>query len=285
MGASDPANPRIILHRHRSPTMRLRRLLPILAPLFALVVAPGVLADARIEFRQVEGDTPALGSILVGHGKVRVDSDRSNSVIFDPAAETIWVLDHAERRYSRMTRADLERIGASLGSAVSRLDDALASVPPEVRAQMQELIGGMLPGGAPGSGAPMVRMSETGRTLRVAGRSCRVFETVVMGEVVAETCLADPAVLDELGAAERRTLEQVMRMSEAWMEPLAKSPIGNAIDMGFFRDNRVPLRATDFEDGRRNTSEFAGISRGPIPADLFRAPAGYRDRPLEFAIE
>lgn len=253
--------------------------------LLSVAASPIVLADARIEFRQVEGDTPVLGSILIGHGKVRVDSDPWNSVIFDPAGETLWLLDHEERRFSRMTRADLDRLGASLGQAMSRLDEALASVPPEVRAQMQDVIGGLLPGGRPGSGEPMLRMRETGQTLRVAGKSCRVFETVVMGQRVGETCLADLTALDDLGAAERRTLEQVMRMSEAWMEPLAASPIGRAIDMGFFRANRVPLRATDLEGGRRHTSELAGIARAPIAAETFRVPSGYRERPLELPIE
>lgn len=249
--------------------------------LLALILpVGGARADARIEYRHVEGQGAALSQMLIGQGRLRVDIDGSTSAIFDPGTGTLIAIDHAERSYTRMGQAEIQQLSTGLGQAMAQFEAAMADLPPEMRAQMAGMLGGMLPGAG---GEPMVRVSDTGRNERVAGHACRVFETRVQGQLVGESCLGSLDALDGLSRADRRTLEQVMAMSEQLFEPLANSPLGNMMDLSPFKGGgKFPLRMTDIEAGRRNSSEFAGIDGAALDPALFEVPAGYREQRLEF---
>jgi hypothetical protein len=76
-------------------------------------------------------------------------------------------------------------------------------------------------------------------------------------------------------------MDRAMAMTQRLAESLADGPLGQMVDMNTFQSGMVPLRVTDFEGGKRSTSEFAGIDNAPLPADAFAVPAGYKEQKIE----
>lgn len=249
--------------------------------ILALALAlPGTFAhaDSTINFRATEGGGAAIQSMQVAHGKVRTDADGSTSVIFDTGSQAMIVLDHGKREFTRIGKAEMEQMGQTLNQAMRQMEQAMANVPPEMRAQMQGMLGGAIPGMG---GDALVKVEETGQRDRVAGHACTVYRTQVQGRTVNESCMGDVSVLSELPAADRATLDAAMAMTRAIVEELASGPLAQFADMTPFKDGLMPLRVTDIEGGRRSTSEFAGIDTSPIAADRFAVPSGYREQKLE----
>lgn len=251
---------------------------PLLIALALALPATPVLGDARINYRATEGGGASMQSLLIGHGRIRSDADAQTSVLFDAAGGHMTVIDHGQREYTRIGRAEMEQMGAALGQAMAQMEQALANVPPEMREQMRGMMGGALPGMG---GEPMVQMENSGQRDRVAGHACTIYRTRMQGRVVNESCMSSADILADLSAADRATLEAAMRMMQDILEQLASGPLAQFADMTPFRDGLVPLRVTELDGGTRRTSEFAGIDSSALPGDLFEVPAGYREKRLE----
>jgi hypothetical protein len=238
-----------------------------------LFATAATLADSRIEFKTTEGTGTAFQSILIGQGKIRQDADKNTSAILDPGAGVITMLDHSKKTFTRLTRADVDQLAKTLDDAMKQMEQAMASMPP----QMQERMKGMMGGGAMGA----VEVVDTGKTGSVAGRSCRIFESKAMGRLVAENCLADSAAI-ELPASDRATVAAAMAWGKEIADKLLKGPlsaIGSAMP---FRGGLVPLRSTTIaSDGSRTTSEFVGVTNATASAEAFAVPAGYTEKKIE----
>jgi hypothetical protein len=234
------------------------------------------LADSRIEFKATEGQGAAFQVLLIGAGKVRIDSDKTTSVILDPKDGAMTMLDHSRKEFTRLTRADIDQLVKTIDDAMKQMEAAMAGVPPEMRERMKGMMGNM---GAMEGGA--VEIVSTGQKSTVAGRSCTVYQTRVAKRVATETCLADPSVI-ELSAADRATLMGSLAWLREMADRLTKGPLGRFATATPFRDGLVPLRVTDIApNGTRSTSEFSGVSTTAIPADTFAAPSGYKERKIE----
>ncbi len=245
----------------------------------ALAVPAGsAFADARIEFTATEGGGASMQSLLIGHGRMRSDASADTSVILDPSSRSMTILDHGKRRFTRIGPEEMRQMSAALKDAMAQLEQAMANVPPEMRAQMQSMLGGAIPGMG---GDAMLKITDTGRSDTVAGHRCTVFHTRFQDELVSESCMGDASVLDGLSSDDRAVLDQALAVTREMMEEMTSGPLAQFAQMTPFRDGMVPLRITDIDKGRRSTSEFAGIRSESLAADLFEVPSGYREQKIE----
>jgi hypothetical protein len=239
----------------------------ILVCAFGVILATGsVLADTRIDYKTTEGTGGDLTSFIIGQGKIRTDASKSTTVILDPTAGVMTVIDHDKKTYMKIAKADLDAFAKQLA-------DMLAQVPPE----MQKMIAGRMGG----SGGAVVDMQPTGATATVGGKPCKVYQMSVSGKVKSESCLADPASID-IAAADRATMQAAMAWSKELMDAMSKSPLGRFGDALPFKTGGFPVRSTTFgSDGSRNTSELASVSNAALPADTFATPAGYKEQKMD----
>jgi len=251
---------------------------PSLLLALALVLPTAALADARIQFQATEGGGADLQSLQIGHGKMRSDVDGNISVILDPGAGTMTMVDHGQRSFTRLTRADIEKLGGAVNAAMAQMEQALANLPPEMRSQVQGMVGGSLPGMG---GMPSVQVVETGQRGNVAGHACSVYQTRMDGKAINESCMGSLSALDALSSADRNVLDGAFTMMQELAEGLAQGPMAQMIDLSTFQSGMIPLRMTNIENGRRASSEFSGIDTSALPADNFAVPAGYREEKLE----
>jgi hypothetical protein len=239
----------------------------ILVSAFAVVLATGsVLADTRIEYKTTEGSGGNLTSLIIAQGKIRTDTGTTTTVILDPAAGVMTLIDHSKKTYTKIAKADIDALA-------KQLNDMMAQLPPEAQQMMAGRMGGR--------GGAIVEMQPTGATATVAGKACKVYQLSMAGKVTSESCLADPAAID-IAAADRATMQAAMAWSKELTDSLSKSPLGRIGDSLPFRNGGFPVRSTTFgADGSRNTSEFAGVSNAAVPADTFTPPAGYKEQKMD----
>ncbi len=244
----------------------------VLALSTALLFSATVRADLRIEYQGGEGG--GLSVMSLAGGKLRVDADANHSIIMDPAAETILTLDHGKRRYTRIGPQEMAAMQAKVREAMVELERAMANVPPELRAQMEQMAGGML------GGKPIVSTAASGRSERIDGISCSFHRIEALGRLVAEICLARLEEIPWLGSEERATLAAVHRMQQRMLEGMRQGPLASLAASPFALEG-FPLIQVDHSRGKPARSVLASISHEALPAGLFEPPAGYREEPLD----
>lgn len=240
---------------------------------FALAVAFStalVLADSKIEYKATEGGGSSLNTILIGQGKIRADADQNTSVIIDPTAGQMTVLDHGKKIFTRIGKAELQQ----MTDMFKQLEGMLANMPPEARQMVQSRMGGA-------GGGPAIVTEDTGEKATVAGKACRIFRTTMQGRPTAEYCMADASAID-LPAADRQTMAAAMAWSKELTDAISKMPMLRMADTGPFRAGLMPLRSTTIgADGTRRTSELVGVTNSVLSADVFAVPAGYKEQKIE----
>ena len=243
--------------------------------LFLGMVA-GVAADSRITFKATEGQGSTVQSVLIGHGKVRVDADKTSSIILDPEGRRMILLEHNRKVFIRLTRQDVEQLIVGLAEMEKKMEATMATMPPEMRERMKAMMSQAGPSG--GGATEVVETTERGTA---AGKPCVVFRVSTAGRVTNESCMGEPSAID-LSVSDRRTLAAALALSNEIMNMLPKGPLATFVAGNPLRGGLIPLRSTDFAaNGTRNTSEFAGVVTESIPAETFAAPEGYKEQKLD----
>ena len=228
-----------------------------------------VSADSRsrIEFKATEGGGSTLTTILIGQGKIRSNADQNTSVILDPTAGTTTILDHSRKTFTRIGRAELKQ----LVDMMAQLEQAMASIPPEMRERMAGRMGG-----------PQAVTSATNERATVAGKSCVIYRSMLKEQMTAEYCMADASVID-LPAADRATMIAAMAWSKELADALAKGPMGRFADSSPFRDGQIPLRQTTMSGQTRRTSEFVSAGAAALDAGTFTVPPDYKEQKIDMS--
>lgn len=243
----------------------------VLALSAALLFSATVRADLRIEYEGEKGGS--ISTMLLAGGKIRVDADANHSIIMDPAAGTMVTIDHGKRRYTRIGPQEMAAMQAKVREAMAELEQAMANVPPELRAQMEQMAGGML------GGKPIVATAASGRSETIDGITCSFHRIEALGQMVAEICLARLEEIPWLGSEERATFAAVHRMQQQMLEGMRQGPLASLTASPFALEG-LPLVQVDHSRGKPSRSVLARVSREALPAGLFEPPAGYREEKL-----
>jgi hypothetical protein len=240
------------------------------------VVSTVVLAHVRITYTPTVGAGSAPQTILIGHGRYRSDYDKSSSVIVDPAAGVLFMLDHDARTFTRIGGAEVDRMLTVFGDAKKRTDQGLARMSPARRERAQRELAELRE-------RSLMTVVDTGDRSTVAGIECRVWQMRLQGRTVHEECMADASVL-KLSATDRATLAAVTEwgraMSDKWTKSPAWSPTISNPFAAFL--SGLALRSTTIaNDGTRGSSEVAVVTTGDLPSDLFRVPYTYQEQSFD----
>jgi hypothetical protein len=170
------------------------------------------------------------------------------------------------------------------------MQEQLAKMPPEQRAQMQQMMvgsAGSMPGfatpGAPNSGgaagapspAPQ-RVDRDAGDADVGGVVCARREHLRGDEMLREDCYA-PATALHLGDAETRRLARFSKSLQAWSHSLVPEGFQTQAD------DRVLVRRVCYAGGHESGRATLTIdSSAPISESRFEVPAGYKPMDLGF---
>lgn len=225
-----------------------------------------------VEKTTVNG-APETHQIQITPQRMRADVAGANgltTVVFDATKQVLYLINTDRMTYSEMTKAEAEQMGAQLSGMMAQMQEALKSMPPEQRAQMEAMMKGR---GLPSPTAGAVKTTyKKGGTQRVGKWTCDVYEMQVNEQRTGELCTVSPQTLGLTPAdfAVTRQLADFMR-SILPQGAEALFQVGGA-DAGF---TGVPVKRVATVLGRETISEMTDATRQDIPDALFVVPAGY----------
>lgn len=241
---------------------------------FGCAMSTAAFADFRADFAVVKGGgdgTPALSRIELGGNRMRTDAGKV-SMLFDTGSGQMTVLMHDKRQYM-----DMQNVVETASTAMATANAALANLPPEQRAMIEQRLGGKMPG--MGAAKVDVSVNPTGASDRVAGFACQVYRTQVDGRHVDDICLAnvaDAGISAADQATLRRAFDQMKKMTEKMSQGMFRSPL-NSMPL-----DKFPVRMTRYDDSGKiaEVVEIKNIQNGGANASDFAIPAGYSEQTL-----
>lgn len=254
----------------------IRSALMIAGSLVSLAVAhAGTLLETTT--RDLTRNTTTLATTQVQDGKIRMHGDDHDGfAIFRD--DTLFVVNTRDKNYVQMDRATIQAMANTLNPALKQLQERMASMSPEQRAQIEQLLGGNLPDMQP---PPVQEIRRTGRTGKVAQYACDYVEVVEQSVVTDELCVAVPASLEggpELMSTATRMSQLIQEIFKDLDAPWLKQTLDRQLQ-NYDKLGGIPVSARHF-DGGKVVSEtvLKSIRKQAIPADAFAIPSGYARR-------
>jgi Domain of unknown function (DUF4412) len=222
----------------------------------ALAALPAAGEDLTIVFKTDKGTQQAQ---YYTSTKARTNMGDRDSIM-DFATGSITTIDHKKKEYSQFT---LDQMEAAMKQASAQMEQAMAKVPPEMRAQMEKMMGGAMGD---------ITITKGG-TKKVAGYDAQQY-TVTMGENMSTEIWATTAIQWPFDPAQFRKMSGFSMPGGPMMKNAAKMAEKMKEVQGFTLADAVSFKMA----GRTTVTskEAVEVKKGPIPAETFAVPAGYK---------
>jgi hypothetical protein len=218
---------------------------------------------------------PSIQRSYFQDGKFRVElggADANRVTLFKDQA--MYVINPVDKSYHVIDQATLQPLAARMAEARQRMEERIATMPP----QQQEMMRKMLEGSGAG---PPAQLTDAGRTEVVGGRTCHIWQRTRNGVVQSELCVVPAASLP--GGAQ---LFQGLTSVSKFMDSLGKvMPRGMTQGDNFWADlmhtNGFPVMTREVLGGKATSeTELTAIHQESLPPALFEVPAGYQEKSL-----
>jgi hypothetical protein len=256
-------------------------LIPALAAAAVLLLAsrPLLAADGiLIVEKTTTGGLTGTNQIQIEKTRMRAEATGVNGAkqvfIFDGATQVMRLINYDRKTYGEMTRAEVDRAGAQMATALTQLQEQMKNLPPAQRAQMEEV---MKSRGMTAAGITKTEYKKTG-TDKVGKWTCDKYEGFQNGQKISDVCAADPKALG-FTAADFQVTQQLGEFFQKLMPQNAEQmfSLGTTDAQGF---NGVPIRRTLSIGGRESMNEVTAISHQTFDDSLFAVPAGFQKQPF-----
>jgi hypothetical protein len=217
------------------------------------------------------GTTRPKQKMYVQNGAGRFVDDEGRVTLIKNG--TLHVLDESDKSYITFDKATMERLAKQVNAAMEQAKEQLAKLPPDQRAQMEQMMGGML-----GEEKWTVDVTDTGKTDKIDGRSCKLLDVSRNGQLDEQICVAPYSSLPG-----KEDFQKVFADFAKAFEEMAKSVpmLAGKMDQEFaaqMKANGFPLRRRAYENGNLiNEESVVSVWREEaVPAGMFEIPAGYK---------
>jgi hypothetical protein len=209
--------------------------------------------------------------VQVQNGQVRASTDNGGLLL---KAGKIIFIDDKRKTYTEMDKATMEGYGRQANAAMAQMQDRLKNMPPEQRAQMEKMMGGMMPGA---QAKPSVYDAKnTGKTDTVEGRQCTTWHLLQDGKIIDEMCVVPFSALPG-----KEDMQKSFKELQEAFAGFANSVPGAAEQAKVrTRIDGYPVRSRPYVDGKPQGVEnvLKSWTEAAIPAATFTVPAGYKKK-------
>lgn len=230
------------------------------------LISQFVQADTTLVY---EGENAERYSTYVAAGKVRVDGDASQYIVFDTAADKLQVVDRKHQRYSEMDGQSMRNLAAQVSGLKTQLEGVMAGMSPEQRAQLERF-------GIKGAEeVPAVSVRKTGKQSRVGEWRCEQLVLIQGDKQVGEMCMAKGQVMGippEDIAAMVRLQRFAKEIARSVGPAFGAAELASAWEAG----DQMPLRMNYVDNGHGYTRTLTNFSTHKVDTALFKVPAGYQ---------
>jgi len=251
----------------------------VLAQVVATVLSCGAAHAATVlktASRDLASNSASVTTVYAEGGKMRIESGGGpHDVVAVFKDDTLYSLNPKDRTYMAMDRAAMKKMAETLNPALKMLQQQMANMTPEQRAQMEKAMGTKLPGAGQES---VEEIRKTGKTNKVAGYDCSYAEVWVDGALASELCVTPIATLkggkELLDASVKISalMQDMLKEIDApWIKQMANRQVENYSKLG-----GVPVLGRTFANGKpTRESTLQSITTQAAPAGAFDVPAGY----------
>jgi hypothetical protein len=230
----------------------------------ALCAVPVIAEDLTIVYKTTGQGGASTATSYYSSERMRV-ADAQSETIVEYGPGRIVSIDHKKKEYSEVTLAELEAamkaMSAKMEQANAQMKEQMASMPPEVRQKMEQMMGGA---------AASVTVKK-GATRQVAGYDCQDY-SVTMGQMMEmitcnSTAIAPPAP----NVDPARFASAVGPMASMAGNPMFKGVADLAEKMKEIQGFALAEKSTFKMMGRsmESSKEATEVRKGPIPASAF----------------
>jgi hypothetical protein len=223
--------------------------------------------------REIGGDRTDLAQkmyIQGGNGRF-VDADGLVTII---KGDTMYFLDDSDQTYIVFDKETMAKLAKQLDAQLERQKEQISKLPEDQRAQLEALL---VP-----SGTKQVDAIDTGKSEKVDGRTCRVWEITRGGQPDDQVCVVPFASLPG-----KENIQAVFANFAKVFEEMAKNVptlagmMSNEFDAQV-KVNGFPVRSRAYDNGRLGSSEqvLKVWREEAIPASQFDIPAGYKPKQM-----
>lgn len=242
------------------------------------------LANAGVVMDMVTRDSAGVETqrtkIYAQEKKVRMEEGGSGDATMIFLGDRFMYVDHDEKTYIVMDEAMLEEMSTKMNEAMKEMEAQLASMPPEQRAMVEQMMKGEMQGmmEQQGEAAPPLRVEAIGSG-KWKSRKCKEYAVFEGAEKTQQICAAD---LDDVDGADevieafRNMAAYITKMTESMpMRPAGQPNPGELMDQidGF------PIHTVDYDNGKIVAeASLDSIVEEDLDEGLFSAPEGYRQQ-------
>jgi uncharacterized protein DUF4412 len=252
-----------------------RTIAVVLGALVAQAANAGVYVEL-VDRDIASGKTELSQKMYVQNGLGRfVDAGGRATLIKDG---TMYIIDDSDKSYIAFDKATMEQLAKKINGAMAQMKEQLAKLPPEQRAQMEA----MMPGMSGGEKKWVVEAFDTGKSDKVDGRACRLWDIKRNGELDDQLCVVPYSSLPG-----KENFQAMFANFAKVFEEMAKSvPMLSGMMTNEFaaqaKVNGFPVRTRSYEDGKLGDSEHSMRvwREEAIPASMFSIPAGYKPKQM-----
>lgn len=265
-----------------------RRLLPAL--LFLLTLPARADVSLRYTVHDNKGKLEAEPLVLVkpGTALLRETPDKTKrELLYQQANQAFIVIDHKHRRVTTINEQSVINLvdqAQQMMGMMKGVSEQLALLPPEQRAKVENLLGGLPTVGKSSSrkSRPAIQKLASAGQHRIAGLPCRRYQATGPGGPQAELCLANAG--DVRVTAEDAT---TLRDMQALALKLAKeaAPVADKFDvnvptLGNVKLDGILLALRDLSGASGLDLNLAELKTDPVDVRLLHFPEDYQPRQL-----
>lgn len=248
----------------------------------ASVASPAQAAEGLLMVETtVAGTTTRTSRVQIERDRLRAEvggaAGETQIVIFDGPKQVLRYVNFSRKSYTEMTKADADRMGAQLSTAMESMKEKIAKLPPEQRARMEASMTRM--GGAPGVTAPVRPDYKKTGTDKVGKWTCDKYEGYRGDVKVSEVCTVDPKVLG-MTPADLEISKQVAAFFKTLL-PMGGDQmvgVGTLETQGFAG---IPVRRIRYNGTAvASTSEVIEVSRQTFDEASYAVPAGFQKQSM-----
>lgn len=214
-----------------------------------------------------------------GNGRI-VDAEGRATIIKDG---TLYIVDDSDKTYVVFDKPTMEKLAKNLNEGMAQVKEQLAKLPPEQRAQAEAQMGpaaaALLHGGEQ---QWTVDVKDTGKSDKVDGRACKLWDVTRNGELDEQICVVPYSAMPG-----KEDLQKVFGSFARSFEEMAKSvPMLSGMMANEFsayaKTNGYPVRQRNYENGKLSDEEtVVKVWREEaVPASMFEVPTGYTKKSM-----
>ncbi len=210
--------------------------------------------------------------IYVANGAIRADDMEGkvlkHTVIFNYPEGKIYLIDHAKRQYTVITKEYIKSAEKYMEEMKRRMQEQLAQLPPEQREAMKGMMDSRM---RELMNPPRVEYKLLEKGAKLNGWKCDLYEELVNGERVSRLCVVPFGKLGIEGE-----VVNLIKSFDEFLGSVASEKVSRAFDKG------LPVVEIYYEGGKEvSRTVLKKVQKGALKHGIFNLPAGYKEQKLQ----